>query len=63
MTWQTTLVDLGKVVLDDGLFVIMINYPAVVVFQMMNGVLSSFVIDPKVKEMSVGITLFEVGDS
>ena len=50
-------------VLDDGIFVIMINYPAVVVLQMVNEVLYSSVIDPKVKEMSVGITLFEVGDS
>ena len=55
--------DLGKVVLDDGLFVIMVNHPAIVVLQMVNDVLSSSVIDPQMKETSVCITLFEIGDS
>ena len=50
-------------VLDNGLFVTMINYPAVVVLQTVDEGLPSSMVDSQVKEASVCITLFEIGDS
>ena len=50
-------------VLDDGLFVIMIHYPTIIVLQTVDEVLPSSVVDSQVKEAGVCITFFEIGDS
>lgn len=60
---RSALGDLGEMVLNDGPFMIMFGDPSVVVLETMNEVLSSSMVDSKMEEASVSISVLEVGDS
>ena len=54
---------LRKVLLDDFFLVVMVCGPPIIVFETVNEVLPSTVIDAEVKKASVSISLFEQRDS
>jgi hypothetical protein len=55
--------DIGEVIRDESLFVLMVKDPASVVAEMLYEVLPSSVVGPKVKETGVGIAFTDVVDS
>ena len=63
MTRLTAFCDLREVLLNDGLLMVMGSNPSTVVLEAVDEVLPSSMIDPKVEKTSVGISIFEVGNS
>jgi hypothetical protein len=55
--------DIGEVILDESLLVLMVKEPASVVAEMLYEVLPSSAVGPKVKETGVGIAFADVVDS